>query len=683
VDRFVTTAASIGARLAKQADWSNGECTWSVATLDRAHVGERRVLRTAAGPFLYQGTAGIALFLSELYRATGDVEALRAARGGIAHALRLGQQLRPSAFGFHAGRVGISYAAAQLALTTGEEHFAAAAASMLRPLFGRESEDRGLDVVGGAAGAIPVLLLLADHLALPEARNCAVALGEHLLLRATRNPGGWSWASEGQHHVRHLAGLAHGAAGFGYGLLELWAATGDDAYKYAAGQAFAYESTAFDPDDRNWADFRHAKLAEMLSEPAQRSELAAALRAGHAPPQWRNSSMAAWCHGAPGIGLTRLRAFDLLGSDAHKRQALDAIHTTLARIDAASPTFSLCHGIFGNCETLLQGAAVLRETTWREVAETIAAEAADRFERHGNAWPSGAIDGVPDPSLLLGDAGIGYHLLRLAEPATPCVLLPTVSATTHTQPRIGSTRSIETQLPSRLDILRDRDVDAFLFSTRRVVRRLLPDYIERLGVTGPSNVPIETSPVMAAFDATMELIDRLGSGTEAGMWVADAFGPEQARLESAMTIDNLLEGVLEGLAAIPLDNSLGDHLVVRLSQHTRLISCLWDWDAWLADPMLQKPVAGPVSFVVYRRENVARLQRIGRFAAEVLAAVCVPKTVDQVVVRLANKLGWPDDDGDRVRHDELLGPVVKQLQEAQRAGMVVVESPASCQTPCT
>jgi hypothetical protein len=39
-------------------------------------------------------------------------------------------------------------------------------------------------------------------------------------------------------------------------------------------------------------------------------------------------------------------------------------------------------------------------------------------------WPSGMPSGGPSPALLLGTAGIGYHLLRLHDPArVPPVLL--------------------------------------------------------------------------------------------------------------------------------------------------------------------------------------------------------------------------------------------------------------------
>ena len=47
----------------------------------------------------------------------------------------------------------------------------------------------------------------------------------------------------------------------------------------------------------------------------------------------------------------------------------------------------------------------------------------DRHARSGN-WPSGLVSRGPNPSLMLGSAGVGYSLLRLYDPKTvPSVLL--------------------------------------------------------------------------------------------------------------------------------------------------------------------------------------------------------------------------------------------------------------------
>jgi hypothetical protein len=55
-----------------------------------------------------------------------------------------------------------------------------------------------------------------------------------------------------------------------------------------------------------------------------------------------------WCHGAPGIGLSRLRAFELTGDEQYQREARLALRATSRALrDSTLTGFSLCHGILG------------------------------------------------------------------------------------------------------------------------------------------------------------------------------------------------------------------------------------------------------------------------------------------------------------------------------------------------
>src|SRR5436190_20698339 len=156
---FLDTALAIGRRLARRALWEGTACTWEV--LDPQPDPEIHVRTTRAEGQLYQGAAGIAWFLGELYRATGNAEVGRAARGGLEHALARGDHLS-SLFGFHSGRVGLAWVAVRLAGIFERPDYAGRARHLLAPLAGRETHDAGLDVIGGAAGAIPACLDLAE-----------------------------------------------------------------------------------------------------------------------------------------------------------------------------------------------------------------------------------------------------------------------------------------------------------------------------------------------------------------------------------------------------------------------------------------------------------------------------------------------------------------------------------------
>ena len=397
---FLDTALAIGRRLARRALWEGTACTWDV--LDPQPDPENRVRTTRAEGQLYQGAAGIAWFLGELYRATGDAEVGRAARGGLEHALSRGDHLS-DLFGFHSGRVGLAWVAVRLAEIFERPDYAERARRLLAPLAGRESEDSGLDVIGGAGGAIPACLDLAEKAGWDELRPIARELGEHLIGQAQRRPDGWSWATGGESAVRNLAGFAHGASGMGLALLELDLATGDGRFRFAAEMAFLYERRLFNEERSNWPDLRHKDLGDALFY-QRMDELRRAVRDGK-PPVYEETYMTAWCHGSPGIGLARLRAFELTGQDLYRQEAEAALRSTLQAIEdelSQGGNYSLCHGIGGNCELPLLAAEILGDPELRQVVERAARQGIETYEARGRPWPCGTRGGVPDPEPARG-----------------------------------------------------------------------------------------------------------------------------------------------------------------------------------------------------------------------------------------------------------------------------------------
>lgn len=82
---------------------------------------------------------------------------------------------------------------------------------------------------------------------------------------------------------------------------------------------------------------------------------------------------------------------------------------------------SLCHGDLGNVELLLQASRSLGGPEWRHQLERMTSVVLESVERDG--WLCGIPLGVESPGLMPGLAGIGYQLLRLAEPEfVPSVL---------------------------------------------------------------------------------------------------------------------------------------------------------------------------------------------------------------------------------------------------------------------
>ncbi|MCG8456546.1 MAG: hypothetical protein MI919_09710 [Holophagales bacterium] len=190
--RFLDVPARIGLRLRDRAMRQGDVCNWEIWRSDGPDAS-----LAPAGANLYQGSSGIALFLAELHRCTGEADFAELAEAGMGHALSEIPELPGRQLGAYTRQLGIAVAAQRLGVLLGWDDFVAAAGEILKKLAGREHEDEGLDVLAGAAGTIPELLRMhfESRAELPpevDPLDIATRLGEHLVAVAYREPGGWS-----------------------------------------------------------------------------------------------------------------------------------------------------------------------------------------------------------------------------------------------------------------------------------------------------------------------------------------------------------------------------------------------------------------------------------------------------------------------------------------------------------
>jgi lantibiotic modifying enzyme len=155
-----------------------------------------------------------------------------------------------------------------------------------------EDDDSEFDIVSGRAGAIAAFIILFEVFANISFLECAKRLGDDLLRKGQRTDRGCSWRLSAFPKQCPLTGFSHGAAGSAYALVELAHVTGDHKYKEGAELAFQYELYWLDPEAENWPDLRGTTTR---SRKTNRSK----------------AHMTHWCHGAPGIALSRLRAYEL------------------------------------------------------------------------------------------------------------------------------------------------------------------------------------------------------------------------------------------------------------------------------------------------------------------------------------------------------------------------------------
>jgi hypothetical protein len=430
-DRLLDAAVRIGRQLVEGAVWDGDRCNWvSLTQKDPTRLAVTPSIYSALNTGLYDGTSGIALFLAYLYAAAagaGDVAGTadavrRTALGAIRQALSNVEDVSPRyRFGLLTGWPGIALTAVQAAAALDAPELLDGVRSLVARLVTATDEeidavdpDAGrpeFDLLGGRAGAILGLLALADRVSVPGVDAFAARLGDRLLATAEPSAAGLSWKGPDDFRTPHnLAGLSHGTAGAGAAFVELFRITDDERYRRGAREAFNYERHWFDAVEGNWPDLR----GDMTTKRPRRS----------GPFPFR----VAWCHGAPGIALSRIRAYAVLGDETYYKEAAIALQATreklLRDLTGQAASFSLCHGFAGNADVMLSGWQAFGADfgDGHLAAHQVARAGLEQYGERGRPWPclNGGEEGM---SLMIGAAGVGYFLLRLRDPSVPSVLL--------------------------------------------------------------------------------------------------------------------------------------------------------------------------------------------------------------------------------------------------------------------
>jgi type 2 lantibiotic biosynthesis protein LanM len=343
------------------------------------------------GKDLYSGSSGICLFLAYLNYLKPSERKNEALRQAEEHACFSQQSHSIGAF---QGLAGTIYVLVHLYFLSNQSRYLERAVCLASGIKERIASDTTLDLLGGVAGVIPVMLALAEagHL---EAIDTAVSCAEHLLECATLSQSGLSWSAASQSGGPNLTGFAHGAGGIGWSLFQLGAFIDERRYLNAGKAAFSYEDEHFDNAHQDWYDLRQLDRRTVRKD-----------------RHFGN----AWCNGCAGIGMARLSSWLATGKSDHDllRSAEIAVAATLRGFPKLKNE-SLCHGRSGNSELLLRFGHTTGRRALTVEAFVRAQEHWARYDDIGR-WSYGEDRLRVFPGMMLGMAGFGLHFLRLAFP---------------------------------------------------------------------------------------------------------------------------------------------------------------------------------------------------------------------------------------------------------------------------
>ena len=381
----------------------------SIGSILRHAIEHDQVPRIDGAEDLYQGIAGIALFLAYLSKAAGRCGLLEAAEQALEEprrALRGGTLL---AGGAYAGSGSIVWTLMHWWSLTGNTSCLDEALDAVDHLARESSGDKALDIVSGGAGLVMVLLEL--HRLVPSCRalEAACLYAGHLVKNRIRMSRGCGWRTLGR---TPLAGYAHGSAGISAALFCVADVTGDDSYAEAARQGLEYERSVY------WREYPGCPV----------------LRGEDRPDA--SSARASWCYGAGGIAMSRFMLPPAFVGQM-ERQEIDAALEGFAP-EGPRPSDCLCHGVLGDVDLLLSASRRLARPDLHELALSRVATALERRRARGK-WSTPGPVGSQALGVMYGLASVGYGLLRAADPDG----VPSLLSFDSVQPRKAPVSSLD------------------------------------------------------------------------------------------------------------------------------------------------------------------------------------------------------------------------------------------------
>lgn len=536
-DQILREAVRIGDDLLSQAKQDENGKYWMAMGQD-----VRGQITWNSTADLYLGASGIALFFMDLFRMTQSERYLQAAREGMRWAIVNSKAHGAESYGFFAGRMGVCFGLKNLFKLTEELRWIDEAVSIAKECgpFLRSVRTRN-ELLNGRAGTLLGLLHLyavTQDSGILELMRFGV---EQLLDQAFHGPVGLYWDRSGD-QIHGLCGLSHGSGGVGLVFLELGKHFHNESFYWMAEQSFDYESSFFDQERNNWPDLRKEPWQPNDEEIFRREYLQGNLKFFS-----QSAEMNAWCHGAAGIGLSRLRAYELLGKPEYQKDALLALErsrTSILQRPFDHSSFTLCHGMGGVADLFLEAYRSWNNPEHLGLARELAEWMLQMRNMEGSYRSGHPVSPhQEDTSLFMGNAGIGHFYLRVVDPLrTLSILLPRVEE---------SSESTNSDRGRPLTEISATDV------RERILKRAFPRTIEAIQAIVPSVV---SHFVQANSRATREgELDRFSEFVE-GV-IRRLSPPEADRVERVFMFER---------EKVMMDREIDSNALIRVSEATKI-----------------------------------------------------------------------------------------------------------------
>lgn len=384
---LIQAAREIGDILIRKAtiDEDTGTINW----LDLQNTFPTWTIK-AQDPFLYSGLAGNAIFFSSLYVVTKDIRYQKTLEK-ILNTIKVDLSgMKSNSTSVFNGAISLVYLYAYLYNQRKDENMLQEGLNILNQYKEMIYKNTSYDIIDGLAGILVVTLNIYCLSKNKDLKDLSVEIGKDIVKNIKIKNGSAYWV-KGNKKELMIAGFAHGLAGITYALGKLSRETNNNKYRALIRELIKIENKYYSNDIKNWIDLRSEDKPNLDKSPIH------------------------WCHGAVGIGLSRLKNKDILDTS----RDVDKTLKTVIENGLYRDSDCLCHGNLGNIELLLQ---VHMDNGNLDLYNKAITRTSQIIRKKG--YRNGVGQEFNSPNFILGLSGIGYELIRLSDSEKyPSVLL--------------------------------------------------------------------------------------------------------------------------------------------------------------------------------------------------------------------------------------------------------------------